>query len=139
MSSGVAVACAAMLVGVTILAGGCTAGGADLEGTQWVLEGWSVSSQDPTEFETTASFADGEIGGRAAVNSYGGPYTAGADGSFSTGEIVQTLMAGSEAAMRAEQTYFELLSQARRYEVDGDTLTLFDEDGTELLIFGATE
>jgi len=139
MSSGVVVTCAAALLGMALIAVGCAAAGANLEGTQWVLEGWSVSSQDPTEFETTASFADGEIGGRAAVNSYGGPYTAGADGSFSTGEIVQTLMAGSEAAMRAEQTYFELLSQARRYEVDGDTLTLFDEDGTELLIFGATE
>ena len=139
MSSGIAVTCAAALVGVALIAAGCAAAGADLEGTQWVLEGWSASSQDPTEFETTADFADGNIGGRAAVNSYGGPYAEGAGGSFSTGEIAQTLMAGSEAAMRAEQTYFELLSQARRYEVDGDTLTLFDEDGMELLIFGAAE
>ena len=61
------------------------------------------------------------------------------DGSFSTGEITQTLMAGSEAAMRAEQTYLDLLSQARQYDVEGDTLTLLGEGGAELLIFRATE
>ena len=139
MSSGIAVTCAAVVLGVAITAAGCTAASADLEGSQWVLEGWSVSSQDPTEFETTVTFADGQIGGRAAVNSYGGSYTAGDDGSFSTGEITQTLMAGSEAAMRAEQTYLDLLSQARQYDVEGDTLTLLGEGGAELLIFRATE
>jgi len=137
MSSGVVVTCAAALLGMALIAVGCAAAGADLEGTRWVLKGWSVSSQDPTEFETTADFADGNIGGRAAVNSYGGPYTAGAGGSFSTGEIAQTLMAGSEAAMRAEQTYFELLAEARQYAVEGETLTLLDENGNELLIFAA--
>jgi hypothetical protein len=37
--------------------------------------------------------------------------------------------------MRAEDLYFQLLSQARQYAVGDDGLTLFDENGNELLIF----
>lgn len=126
------------LLTFSLLSAGCGAVGAgELEGTEWVLEGWSVSSLDPAGFETTASFSDGQIGGRAAVNSYGGPYTARADGSFSVGEITQTLMAGSEDAMRAEETYFELLARAREYTLQEDTLALLDENGNELLLFAA--
>jgi len=139
MSSRVLVGLGVLLAAMAILATGCgsTAGAGNLEGTEWVLESWSVSSQDPAEFETTASFADGAISGSAAVNTYSGPYTSDSDGSFSTGEIAQTLMAGSEPAMQAEQTYFELLAQAQEYAVEGDTLTLLDENGNELLIFAS--
>ena len=111
------------------------AGPALLDGTQWKLVGWSISALDPADFEITANFAEGRIGGRAAVNLYSGPYTAAADGAFSIGLLISTKMAGSGPAMQAESDFFELLGQARAYEVVDHQLTLFDANNNELLIF----
>jgi len=115
--------------------GGGSTSAASLTGTSWKLTGWSVSSQDPNDFTITAEFKDGRIGGTSAVNQYGGPYTAGDDGSFSTGELVSTMMAGPEPAMRAEQAYLKLLAEARQFTVDAATLTLSDANGNQLLIY----
>ncbi|MCE5254403.1 MAG: protease inhibitor I42 family protein [Actinomycetia bacterium] len=109
-----------------------------LDGTSWRLQAWPVSALDARDFEITASFEDGRVGGKAAVNLYSAPYTADAGGAFGVGEIVSTKMAGPEAAMRAESWYFELLRQACSYRLDADGLTLFGEDGAELLRFVAT-
>jgi heat shock protein HslJ len=119
---------------------GCADNGeSGLDDTSWILTGWSVSSLYPGDFEITASFSEGRISGKAAVNTYGGTYEAGAGdggrGSFMTGPLSRTKMAGPEPAMRAEDLYFQLLSQARQYAVGDDGLTLFDENGNELLIF----
>ncbi len=116
-------------------AGGGSASGASLAGTSWKLTGWSASSQDPNDFTINAEFKDGRIGGTAAVNQYGGPYTAGDDGSFSVGELVSTMMAGPEPDMRAEQTYLELLAEAKEFKLDGKMLTLSDANGNESLIY----
>ncbi|NLO27825.1 MAG: META domain-containing protein [Actinobacteria bacterium] len=110
-------------------------GTAVLNGTTWTLEAWSVSSLDPGDFVITAAFEDGRISGKAAVNQYGGPYTADENGAFSVGTLAQTLMAGPEPDMLAESTYFDLLEQARSYRLDDDHLTLCAEDGGELLVF----
>jgi heat shock protein HslJ len=139
----------ALLVAVTLVAtgvaGGCGArddsgapeGGAaaGLNGTHWRLAGWSVSSLDPAQFTITADFADGHIGGTSAVNSYGGPYAAGSDGSFSVGELAQTQMAGPEPAMRAESAYMTLLGDAASYTIGDGTLVLYDANGNQSLIF----
>jgi predicted secreted protein len=106
-----------------------------LDGTSWRLEGWSIDSLSPGDFTITANFEGGHIGGQAAVNSYGAAYAAGPDDRFSVGTIVHTMMAGSEPAMRAENLYYELLGQARKYEVAAGKLTLTDANGNELLIF----
>lgn len=131
---------AAVLVAVSACALGTVAcGGGDdspgLDGTSWTLTGWSVSSLDPNDFTITASFADGVVSGTSAVNSYSGPYTAGPDDAFSTGDIASTSMAGPEDAMRAEAAYHELLTAAASFAVVGDTLTLYDEFGAEALVF----
>ncbi|MBN1631396.1 MAG: protease inhibitor I42 family protein [Thermoleophilia bacterium] len=108
-----------------------------LEGTSWKLEGWTVSMLDPRDFEITATFEEGRMSGKAAVNLYGADCTVGADGAFSLGPIVHTLMAGPAPAMQAETAYFGLLEQARSYVLDGDGLTLLDEGANELLIYTA--
>ena len=133
-------AAAALLALAAVVAGCGGSGGSSpsLEGTSWKLTGWSVSSQDPNDFTITAQFADGRIGGTSAVNSYGGPYTTGDDGSFSVGDLVSTMMAGPEPDMRAEADYMTLLAAARQYKVDGETLTLLDAGGNESLIYAAT-
>ena len=106
-----------------------------LDGTTWRLSGRSVSSLDPNDFTITAQFADGKISGKSAVNSYGGPYTAGPGDAFSVGDLVSTMMAGPELDMRAEQGYLKLLSEAKSYRLDGDRLTLFHQNGNGSLIF----
>jgi heat shock protein HslJ len=115
---------------------GCAVGGSyGLDGTEWTLREWSVSSIDPGDHEVTLSFDDGIAGGKAPVNSYGGSYEAKPGRSFRVAEVASTLMAGDERAMRAEAAYFELLRSARRYEVDGDSLVLSDAQGNTVLAF----
>jgi heat shock protein HslJ len=116
---------------------GCARGQSSLEGTQWRLTGWTLSSLNARDFDITAEFADGQIGGHGGVNSYGGPYTLGSRQSFKVGSIASTEMAGSASAMRAEGAYLTLLGQARSYRVEAGRLTLFDTGGNESLIFEA--
>ena len=47
------------------------------------------------------------------------------------------MMAGPEPDMRAEQTYLKLLAEAKKFTVDGKTLTLSDANGNDLLIYSA--
>jgi len=127
-------------VGLSCVAlGACSPGGRGvdrgLDGTAWKLSGWTLSSLNPADFTITATFSDGKISGRSAVNSYSGSYGAGSDGAFAVGHLVSTQMAGPEPAMRAEHAYVTLLQQARSYSRTGRTLTLFDAHGNESLIF----
>jgi heat shock protein HslJ len=127
---GVGLACVALA--------SCGSGAGGLNGTKWKLSGWTLNSLDPSAFTITAAFSDGQISGKSAVNTYSGPYTASSDGAFSVGQLATTLMAGPEPAMRAEHAYVTLLQQARSYSLKGQTLTLFDENGNESLIFAKT-
>jgi heat shock protein HslJ len=129
-----AMACALLAISLSA----CT-NASSLDGTSWRLDSWSVSSIDPQDFTITAEFEEGRVGGTSAVNSYGGEYRTGPGNDFSVGEIAQTLMAGPEADMRAEAAYMELLRATASYRLNGTTLTLFDENGNESLIFTAAE
>ena len=132
-------AIAAMLV-VAVAIGalsGCGRGQPALDGTQWRLTEWTLSSLDARDFEITAEFSDGKISGRGGVNSYGGPYTVGSRQSFKVGQLASTQMAGSASAMRAEGAYLTLLGQARSYKLEAGRLTLLDAGGNESLIFEA--
>ncbi len=106
-----------------------------LDGTSWRLVQAASEAIDPASITITATFVDGRIGGTSGVNTYGGSYTARADGVFSVGELMMTEMAGPEPAMRAEAAYVDLLARARRCEVAGSKLTLFDESGRSILVF----
>ena len=110
------------------------ASSAALEGSPWKLAAWSVRSLDPAGFEITADFADGRIGGRSAVNAYGGDYSASSDGSFSVGLVAMTEMAGEPAAMQAESLYHSLLAQARHWRI-ADSQLILSDGSQDLLIF----
>ncbi len=116
---------------------GCLDDGGPLEETSWRLTGWTLSSLNPADFTITAKFADGNISGHSAVNTYGGPYKLGRDAAFEVGQLACTEMAGPEPAMRAEAAYLELLGQAGFYKMADGTLTLYDKSGNESLIFEA--
>lgn len=129
---------AALCVALLIVAlPGCWRGGGELDGTQWTLTEWSVSSLSPGDFRITATFADGQIHGHSGVNTYGGPYRLGAGHAFSVGPLASTEMAGPEPAMRAERAYMTLLGEAQSYRLAQGRLTLFDAGGNESLIFAA--
>jgi len=113
--------------------------GGTLAGTKWLLTAWLDGSVVPVQFAITADFDASQIGGRSAVNYYGGSYTAAAEGRFTTGDLRSTLMGGSEEAMRAESLYFVLLKQARMYAATATTLTLKDGNNQDLLIFTSRE
>lgn len=127
----------ALLLFASATAVGCAGGLSSfaLDGTEWRLMSWSVSSASATDFEVTLSFDDGTLGGQAPVNSYGGPYEARPDGTFRADSISSTLMAGEENANAAEASYFSLLQRVRRYAVEGDELTLRDSRDNTLLVF----
>ncbi len=135
---------AVFLIAVALIAlPGCTSSGSPdggaLDGTQWRLTEWTLSSLNPADFTITARFADGQVAGNSAVNSYSGPYQVGAGDAFSVGQIASTEMAGPEPAMRAETAYLTLLGQARSFSVADSRLTLFDQGGNESLRFDAAK
>jgi heat shock protein HslJ len=129
---------AACLAAVSLVAlAGCLHDGSPLDGTSWRLTGWTLSSLNPADFTITAQFADGNISGHSAVNTYGGPYKLGRGAAFEAGPLACTKMAGPEPAMRAEAAYLELLGQAKSYKMADGKLTLFDKGGNESLVFEA--
>ena len=130
--AGIALCCCWFSLGCDDHSSGASS--AALEGTPWKLAAWSVRSLDPAGFEITADFADGRIGGRSAVNAYGGDYSASSDGSFSVGLVAMTEMAGEPAAMQAESLYHSLLAQARHWRIAGSQLVL-SAGSQDLLIF----
>jgi heat shock protein HslJ len=106
-----------------------------LDGTKWKLTEWTISSLDPKDLTITLNIAGGKLSGSGGVNSYGGNCEAKKNGSLTIEELSSTLMEGPEPAMRAEAAYFKLLGDARSYKIKGDTLTLYDANGNESLIF----
>ena len=129
---------AVFLIAVSLIAvAGCKPDTSQLEGTQWKLLGWTISSINPADVAITAKFADGRISGSGGVNTYGGPCRLGPGDAFSAGPIAATEMAGPEPAMRAEAAYLTLLGQARFYSMVDGKLMLYDEDKNESLIFEA--
>ena len=151
LSAGALISALVLVVASLTALAGCSNGGGSsddgspaaspdagsLDGTQWLLNGWSVSSLDPANFTITADFAEGQISGNSGINSYSGPYTTGPGDAFSTGPLASTMMAGPEPAMRAEAAYAKLLSEVVSYLVTPETLLLNDAGGNESLVFAA--
>ena len=91
----------------------------------------------PAGVAVDATFADGRVSGRAAVNSYSGPYTATDAGALTVGPLAATQMAGPPKAMAVEAAYLRALEEARAFASDGRTLTLSSAGGAPLLEFAA--
>jgi heat shock protein HslJ len=128
------VTAASVLTVLLVALAGCSSDSAALDGTRWRLAGWTVSSLNPSDFTITADFAGGQMSG-GGVNSYSGSYNTGPGTAFSAGPIAGTLLAGPDAATRAEGIYQTLLGQAKSYKMADGKLTLFDQGGNESLIF----
>jgi heat shock protein HslJ len=138
-----------ILVGVTLiltaLMAACTTAdqepsvsqGSALPGTEWVL--MSLKGNALIEGrEITLRFGEASIEGSGGCNTYGASYTASED-SLSLSGVYWTEMAcmEPEGVMEQEQAYFQALNTAASYRVDGDRLQVYNEDGTQVLVFVA--
>jgi heat shock protein HslJ len=129
-----------MLLVAVLGTAGCSGSGSNthvLDATAWHPSAWQVTSLHPGGFTITATFTNGKIAGKSAVNAYDGPYTAGPGAAFSVGNLAVTAMGGIGPDMRAEQIYLTLLGAATSFKRSDARLTLFDQYGNESLIFRA--
>ncbi len=117
------------------LLAGCagTAAAPDLDGTGWQLVEMK-GTKLPLHVLITLSFEKGQAGGSGACNSYGSEYTQ--DGAkLSFGQIVSTLMY-CDGVMDYEMGYTDALGTVESFRLEGDRLSLLDESGAVVLVFG---
>lgn len=98
-----------------------------LTGITWVLNAVSataLAAEAPLDARATITFEDGQAGGSAFCNSYGGSYEASADGSISFEAFAMTEMACAEPYMALEAAYLEALGEVTGFEATGDVLIL---------------
>ena len=109
-----------------------------LAGTAWQLTAYRKSfTLEGTTI--TATFDDGQVGGSAGCNSYGGEYRVRGS-KLTVGTLAATEMYCSEpeGAMDQETEYLLMLAAAERYELrDGQLLIYFAEH--EALTFAPLE
>lgn len=92
-------------------------------------------NDDLMDVEVTASFAsDGSVSGRSGCNRYSLTIDITESG-IRVGPVAGTKMACPGVRMEIEEAYTQALTSAKDYDLEGDTLTLLDEDGTPLLRF----
>jgi len=130
-----AVVAAIVLATALLVLAGCSSSSSALDGTQWRLVGWSVSSLNPADFTINADFAKGQISGKSGVNRYSGPVQVGPGTAFAAGPLAVTEMAEPEPAMRAESAYLKLFSEAKTHTIANGKLILHDQGGNESLIY----
>jgi heat shock protein HslJ len=106
-----------------------------LEGTTWRVT--QLGGESPVgETILTARFEDGRISGDAGCNGFSGGYTTDGD-TIEIGPLATTLIACPPPIDAQERAYTGALEQADRYEVGGETLTLFQGDETLVVYDGA--
>jgi heat shock protein HslJ len=111
-----------------------------LEGTSWTVSrynnGTGGFSSVIIDTEITANFGeDGNVTGSDGCNNYNRPYET--DGNtIKFGEtFANTMMACPDQIEAQAAAYQQALGNAATYEIIGDTLTLFDADGTRMVAF----
>jgi len=128
-----------MLLFLSLIVVACASGkSATLAGT-WKLTAYGPKdSPSPAvpDAEATLSFGnDGTVGGSGGCNSLGGTYE-GDGNQITFHDITSTLMACDDARMAQESTVNQVLTGTADYVIDGNTLTLTNND--TVLVFGAS-
>ena len=70
---------------------------------------------------------DGTLGGNSGCNGFGGDYTVEGN-EITFGEIVSTLMACEDPRMEQEEAVHQVLTDTATFEINGNTLTLTNND-----------
>ena len=113
---------------------------ADLGGVEWHLVSYlgpDGMTETLTEAPITITFSDGRVVGSAGCNRYFATYQVEGEALTIDEAIGRTRMACPDPIMAQEETYVKLLPQTATFEMDGDALTLFNQEGDALLIFRA--
>ncbi len=114
----------------------------ELVGTNWTLVSYGPSgAETPVLDGTTVTLgfeSAAQLGGSGGCNSYGAEYTA-TNGSLSVGDIASTLMACvEEGVTEQEQDYLTALSGANEYQIEGDQLIIWYDNGGGVMTFTAS-
>ncbi len=115
-----------------------------LVGTDWVLDSYAtggdaISSVIAGATVTVTFGPDGNVGGNAGCNHYGGEYTLNGT-TLSVSTLFSTLMyCETPGVMRQEAAFMTHLANATSFRVEGDRLTLTDAAGTDVLFFVQAE
>jgi heat shock protein HslJ len=130
------------LMALAVLLVGCGSSPADsssLQGTQWVLVTLGGEALLPGT-APSAEFSADQISGSAGCNTYFGVYA------VSGSEIIISDVASTEmwcmepeGVMDQEMAFLNALHTVASYRVDADRLELYDEAGTQILVFGPQE
>jgi len=113
--------------------------GATLSGTEWALT--SLIGQALIEdTRITLGFGEGSLEGSAGCNTYGGSYTV-TDDSLRLSDLYWTEMGclEPEGILDQEMAYLNALNTVASFRVDAGRLELYDEAGTQILVFGPQE
>ncbi len=110
-----------------------------LPGTEWQLSSYSDGNAvvSGTDIRTiTLKFnSKGNLSGFSGVNTYfGGCNLEG--NAISVGPLASTKMAGPTTLMELETVYLNLLGSATGASIAGDSLSLTDNQGKVILLFG---
>ena len=106
--------------------------GDPLDGTSWKLTAYAGKDVLPGT-NVTITFADGQAGGEAGCNGYGGTYEVDGE-KISFHEVASTLVlcTGPEGIMEQEAEFLGSLNEAGRFELAGGRLQIFRSDGEAL-------
>ena len=121
----------------TIILGACTSptgNNISLPGTKWEL--LTLNDASPIQGTSLTLFfgTDGNAGGNAGCNTYGGSYTVNGS-SLTFGPLISTMMACEPSIMDQEQAFLKGLGDTKSFEATSDKLTLKDSSGKELAVF----
>jgi heat shock protein HslJ len=120
----------------------CSSGpgsGGTLEGSTWVLRSFEQAGElvlVPEAEYADAEFTASRVRGFGGCNEYTAAYRAGGR-TLLVSQSASTLAACAEQSMTFEQTYLALLDSSRFYSARRDTLTIYDEIGSTVLVFDA--
>jgi heat shock protein HslJ len=106
----------------------------------WDLTAYgSEGSTSPalTENESGLTFnEDGTLSGNSGCNGFGGEYTVDGD-QIEFGPISSTLMLCDSPIMGQEEAFFQVLMETATYEIEGDRLTITNDDRVLVLTVAA--
>jgi heat shock protein HslJ len=109
----------------------------DLEGTTWLLTADAPLGVALEAVGVSATFADGRLSGRSGCNNYSTTYQLEGDSITIGQDIATTLMSCPPAVTAVETAFLARLPRAAGFTIEGDILTMTDDQGEIILKFQA--
>jgi hypothetical protein len=130
------------LLVLSLLIVACSPGpgtGGELQGTDWVLQSYREGDSltvVPEGLYADAEFLAGRVSGFAGCNEFSAVYRAGGR-TLLISDAAVTFRACDEVTSAFETSFLTLLQESRFYSARRHDLTIFDGDGSAVLVFDA--